>query len=200
MEYWKDIFGYEGLYQISNLGNVKSLSKKSVYKNNRFKILPELTMVQRISNTGYKRVGLVKNGHQTQMSVHRLMAFVFLGNEEKKDCVNHKDGNRLNNNITNLEWVTQSENLLHASRVLKTLVNDKGAKDSQSKAVYQISLINGRVIAKFGSIREATREVGIRRGAISNCANGKYKTGLGYAWSFDQSEPIEDYSPINAMA
>lgn len=200
MEIWKDIIGYEGLYQVSNLGNVKSLKKKSINRHGWIRILPELIMIQKISNNGYKRVGLVKNGHQKQISVHRLVTIAFIENKNNKPCVNHKDGNKLNNNVDNLEWVTISENSLHSTRVLCKLHNTKGDKDSQSKCVYQISAIDGKVIMKFGSVREAERETGIDRAFIGKCANGIYAKAKGYVWSFDQSEPIVDYSLIKSMA
>lgn len=103
-EIWKDVPGYEGLYEISNTGSVKSL-----YKNKFLK--------QRISTNGYWVVDLTKDHRASVKRVHRLVALTFIPAVAGKPFVNHIDGNRLNNNISNLEWCTQSENVSHAYRI-----------------------------------------------------------------------------------
>ena len=99
-EEWKDIIGYEGLYQVSNFGNVR---------NRKGKILKAGTY-----SNGYKFVSLRPIKTQTNWSVHRLVATHFIENPSCKKCVNHKDCDRSNNNVTNLEWCTHSENTLHS--------------------------------------------------------------------------------------
>ena len=102
MEIWKDIPEYEGIYQVSNTGKVKRIDKKEkMLKNN-------------LCGNGYYYVYLSKNGKVRKFKVNRLVAQAFIENPENKPFVNHIDGDKLNNNVENLEWVTQSENMLHA--------------------------------------------------------------------------------------
>ena len=105
MEQWKDIEGYEGIYQISSHGRVKS------FKNGKIKILKS-----RINDKGYNTTCLRKDGKSKYKLVHRLVAEAFIPNIDSKPYINHIDGNKLNNNINNLEWVTPSENTLHTIR------------------------------------------------------------------------------------
>lgn len=114
---WKDIIGYEGLYQVSNTGLVKSLSRavKSVHSNKWYtkqdRILkPEITL----KGLGYYRVQLCKDCIINKIPVHRIVAMTFILNPENKPQVNHIDGNKLNNHVENLEWATASENVQHA--------------------------------------------------------------------------------------
>ena len=108
-ETWKPIAGYEGLYEISNFGRVKSLSKVIGRR-----VKGETLLKVRISPYGYKMVSLCKEGKVFNASIHRLIADAFIPNPENKTQVNHKDGNKLNNDIKNLEWCTPSENINHA--------------------------------------------------------------------------------------
>jgi hypothetical protein len=103
MEEWKDIEGYEGLYQVSNHGRVKS-----------FKYGKEKILKGSITTKGYLQVYLHKDNKIKRFNGHRLIAIHFIPNPDNKPQVNHIDGNKLNNNISNLEWNTQSENLNHA--------------------------------------------------------------------------------------
>lgn len=112
-EEWKDIYGYEGLYKISNLGEIKSLERKVNYNNIR-KITVHERIIKQRSNGGYKEVSLSKNNKGKNLSVHRLVAIHFIPNPYNKKEVNHIDGNKSNNNIHNLEWVTPSKNVRHS--------------------------------------------------------------------------------------
>lgn len=109
-EIWKDIEGYEGLYKVSNLGNIKSLDRTDCSgRKIKGKIIK-----QSQNRGGYKYIKLHKNSEIKNVSVHRLVAVAFVENIHEKKCVNHIDGNKHNNNSNNLEWVTQSENIKHA--------------------------------------------------------------------------------------
>lgn len=114
IEIWKPIRGYEGLYEVSSFGNIKRNGKN---------------LKQSTIGIGYKRVSLCNNSFKENCSVHRLVACHFIENFEQKPCCNHKDKNPANNNITNLEWVTYSENELHSLANGKTIWN-KGKKMS----------------------------------------------------------------------
>lgn len=105
-EIWKDIKGYEGLYQAGTLGNIKSLRKNIVMNSYG-------------DGNGYLRLTLYdKNKNQVSKKVHRLIAETFIDNPEVKPCTNHKNGNRSDNRVENLEWFTYSENAIHGFREL----------------------------------------------------------------------------------
>ena len=112
-EVWKDIEGYEGLYQVSTCGNVKSLPKVRRNGTGTY-IQKERLLKPSNTSTGYKKVELYKDGKRKSFKVHRLVAIAFIPNPDNKPEVNHIDGNKINNNIDNLEWVTSSENTIHA--------------------------------------------------------------------------------------
>ena len=125
-EIWKDIQGYEGLYQVSNYGRIRSFKRMKNNKEARqFKLTP--------NSTGYISVGLRKNGKKILYQVHRLVAESFIPNPENKPQVNHIDGNKTNNHISNLEWVTASENTQHAYKMGLAKITDK-TKEKMSKS------------------------------------------------------------------
>lgn len=137
-EIWKPILGYESLYQVSNLGNVKSVDRFLYKKNGRLChwteriIKPSLQLLPR----GYKRyrVNLTWNFKSKQFKVHRLVAEAFIPNPENKPMVNHIDNNPLNNNVNNLEWVTNKENLQHCARQGRL---NRGENNNQAKLTEQ---------------------------------------------------------------
>lgn len=104
-EIFKDIKGYKGLYQISNFGRVKSLTRICGFYKSK-----DLILKSKISNKGYERVTLTKKNIKKNYSVHRLVGIAFIKNAYNKPCINHKDRNKLNNHVNNLEWCTYSEN------------------------------------------------------------------------------------------
>lgn len=123
-EIWKDIIGFEGLYMVSNLGNIKRYAKtwKSGRNGNQIKSLPESPVKTRISSWGYEVCTLHKDGKKITKRVHVIVAQAFIYNDDvlNKKQVNHIDGNKLNNKADNLEWCTASENVLHSWHVIKT--------------------------------------------------------------------------------
>lgn len=125
---------------------------------------------------GYKYVMLVINGKYKQHKVHRLVAETFIPNPKNKPFINHKDCNRSNNNVLNLEWCTQKENINYAQRVNSSF-NDR------NKTVNQYDK-NNNLLNTYKSISEASRQTGITIASISYSANGKRKTGGGYIWHF----------------
>lgn len=102
METWKPVVGYEGIYEVSNIGNIKNSKTNKILKQPK--------------RSGYPSVGMAKNKIAKNHRIHRLVAMAFIENPENKRCVNHKDGNKLNNNVENLEWCTHSENNYHAMK------------------------------------------------------------------------------------
>lgn len=131
MEVWKQIEGYEGIYEISNLGNVKSLSRLVNNHSGFKKQLKEKILKNHISKTGYFVTDLKNNNERKTFKIHRLIAFAFIDKVIGKEYVNHIDGNKLNNNIDNLEWCTIQENNKHAEKL--GLKNDSGINNSKSK-------------------------------------------------------------------
>lgn len=114
METWKDVSGFEGKYQVSNLGRVKSLARTRNKHHYPEKIL---NTTHRLTKDGYARVTLRDDfGINHEYRVNKLVALTYLPNPSNKETVNHKDGNKLNNEVTNLEWATRSENMKHAYR------------------------------------------------------------------------------------
>lgn len=120
-EIWKDIIGYEGLYQISNFGRVKSFPRRGTTT----KILKP-----RINRQGYLLVDLCKNAKSKRFPLHRLVAQAFISNPENKPEPNHEDGNKFNNHVSNLKWVTKSENIQHA---MNNGLNHSGENSCKSK-------------------------------------------------------------------
>ena len=169
-EVFLDIEGYEGLYQISNFGNVRS------FKGKKPRIL-------RPSNpsSGYYYVQLCKNKKVKTHTIHRLVAIHFIHNPKNLPEVDHRDGNKSNNAAYNLEWVTRIENVQRAWENGLCENTRKVAKKYLSKPVAQYDL-NGKLIATYSSTREAERQTGIRH--ISECCNGLYKTVGGYIWRY----------------
>lgn len=183
-EIWKDIVNYEGLYQVSNLGNVRSLSfgARNIRKSNKIKLLK-----QSPTNCGYLKVQLYKNGYK-MFYVHRLVAIAFLPNPENKKQINHIDGNKQNNNVLNLEWSSASDNQKHAIRHgLRTpspMIGRKGGLHPTSRPILQFDK-NGTFIKRWCSISEATEYYNFGRSDIWRCLSGNRKTAKGYIWKYD---------------
>lgn len=130
MEVWKDIEGYEGYYQVSDLGRVKAFSRLVGHPNGGLKRLPEKIMNMNPSKSGYIHVNLRGRGRKV-FSIHRLVALHFIPNPENKPEVNHKDGVKTNNHKSNLEWSTNQENITHSWET--GLNNHFGEKHPNSK-------------------------------------------------------------------
>lgn len=183
-EIWKDINGYDGYYQISNLGRVKSLPKKR-NNNNGYYIQKEMILKNHLNNKGYQYVYLsvpIKKKYY----VHRLVGIAFIPNPFKKPYINHIDCNPLNNNMKNLEWCTPQENTDHMVS-LKRNIRDENwfkrqakARKKQCKKVIGTK-INGNEVIIFNSMQEAQRN-GFNAGGISECCSGKRKFHKGYLW------------------
>ena len=186
-EVWKDIVGYEGLYQVSNLGRVKSLKRKVYAGRNRMRWQYERILSNNKTNgNGYIVVSLNKESKSKNKYVHRLVAEAFLENTNNYKYINHKDQNTFNNNANNLEFCTAQYNSTyrdaHIKRGLKfrnNLVN--------SKKVYQLDE-NENIIKEFPSMAEASRELGTNHTSIYACINGKQKHAFGYKWKYADEE------------
>lgn len=185
-EIWKPVIGYEGHYEISNYGIVKSISRIIVDKNGRISKKNELILKPGINRDGYLQVGLSINNKLFSHYVHRLVAEAFIENPFNKTTVNHKDGNKLNNHISNLEWATKSEQAIHSLdmglRNMPESWNGKfGGDHGASKYVLQFDL-KGNYITEYKSIIEAADIIGIHSSGITKVCKGKGKSAGGYFW------------------
>ena len=171
-EIWKDVVGFEGFYKVSNDGKIKSLCRNIPFTNRWGQRITKksgeiIMKPKKISTCGYIRIQLMKNATAKIYSLHRIVALAFLENPENLPQVNHKDGNKLNNNDWNLEWCTNSHNQLHAYKFGLNR-NASGFEDSQSKHILHI--FNGNEM-KYGSIKIAAKATGIHAASISRCAS-----------------------------
>ena len=169
MEQWKDIVGYEDLYQVSNTGLVRSKHKFVNHKINGKQEWPERIINYNIQGNGYCGIRLSKDSIVKRYLVHRLVAIHFIDNPNSFPDVNHIDGNKKNNSASNLEWITKSNNTRHA--IKNGLINFDSVKKP-------ISLIKDGIVYNFDSINRAERELNIYN--LSAVANGKYKQSCGY--------------------
>lgn len=199
-EIWKDVVGYEGLYQVSNLGRVR------MSKNKKIKAILE-------DAYGYLVVKMTKDKVVKYIKVHRLVAMAFIENDDNKPCVDHIDTNKYNNNASNLRWVTQKENVnnplskKHQSIAamgrkysknthLKWSIQRRGvgnvmfgknhteiSKKKMSKPILQIDA-NGKIIKEYYGVTDASVKTGIHRQNISEVLNGRRKHACGYFWKY----------------
>lgn len=188
-EVWKDINGYEGIYQISNMGRVRSLRriKKGWETNNRgfctsSKIIEERILKQHFNKYLYAR--LFNDSKYKSHGVHRLVGQHFIPNPENKPEINHKWGIKTDNRATELEWSTPKQNMQHAVSIgLHKTHSLKGSENKCSKPVEKIDM-NGKLIKTFVSATEAAASVGVCCSAIAACCTGRYKLIKGFKWIY----------------
>lgn len=167
-ETWKPVIGYEGLYLVSNTGNVKSIAKNKVF-------------ALCYDNYGYPIVSLTKNKKAKTKTVHRLVALAFIPNPDKKPQVNHIDGNKSNNSVENLEWATNRENVVHSFKQLGR-IGVRGGRHPISKQIYQYTS-DGTLISEYESYGDVFRKTGYSISAIHDCCNGRWSSAYGFIWS-----------------
>lgn len=173
-EIWKPIKGYEGLYEVSNLGRVKSLSRQRVRE----------TIMKPEYNKGYLRVTLSKDNHKRHWFVHRLVAEAFIPNNNKLPYVNHINEDSTDNRSSNLEWCTHLYNLMYGTRRQKVI-------DKERKPVNQYTT-DGVLVATHMSIQQASRTIGKNASAICDCCQNKQHIAYGYIWRYAERDEVND--------
>lgn len=168
-ELWKDIPNYEGLYQVSNLGNVKSLKKELKKRQHR---------------NGYLCVVLYKNKKAKEILIHRLVAMTFLNNKNNYECINHINGIKTDNRADNLEWCTYSHNTKEAYRNGLLKANYEVLRNNSKKLstrVLQLDKNTKEVIKEWDSMKQAETTLNIKT-HINEVISGKRKSAGGYLW------------------
>lgn len=184
-EYWVDLVGFESLYSVSNTGMIRANNVSFVRKNGIKFTKKEIILKQSVNNkNGYAYVNLNKNGLHYLMLVHRAVALSFIPSISDKPYVNHKDGNKLNNNLSNLEWCDRSYNMKHAYE--NNLINRSMPKGYNSACSKPIELydLSGVLIGEYGSQYEASRLSGFSLSSILRSLKGVVeKPRFGY-WKY----------------
>lgn len=180
-EIWKDVVGYEGLYQVSNFGRVKSVGffvKGTLFKRDRI-------LKPHKNSHGYLQVDLRVNCIRKRYSVHRLVGFSFIPNPDNKPFINHWDANPENNHVSNLEWCTRSENskhpYLHLGRV-NALKGRIGITCKVTKSIIIQYSHDNKKVAEFYGVMEASRKTGIDYSRICKASKGLAISAGGYMW------------------
>ncbi|MCF1614639.1 NUMOD4 motif-containing HNH endonuclease [Tetragenococcus koreensis] len=174
-ENWTEIIGYEGAYEISTYGRVKSLNR--IIKNSRgtTMYIKGKMLKPNLNDSGYPKVCLHYKGKQNTFKVHRLVAGHFIENPDNLPEVNHKDENKLNNFVNNLEWCTSRYNINYGTR---------GNRQSKTKGKKVRAIdSNGKVVVSFDVVRKASA-YGYSYQRISECARGLIKTYKGLKWEY----------------
>lgn len=188
-EIWKPILGYEGLYEVSNYGRIKSLHRFVGYKiNGKYRVVKQRILSQHLQND-YLHCILSKNNIKETPSVARTVAIAFLDNPQNKPTVNHKNRNKLDNSLSNLEWATHKEQTLH---ILEFGGRDtkRGEEHWKTKTVYQYD-INGKLLNTYVSLVEAAKSVNRSVTTICDACIGKINSCAGYIWSYSKINELE---------
>lgn len=184
MELWKDIKGYEGLYQVSNEGNVRSVDRIVQVERNgsQFEQCRKGRIIRQLARRhGYLAVFLYKDGERIQVSVHRLVAEAFCEKKQGATEVNHKNEIKTDNRAENLEWVTHKENTNYGTAQQRR--SEKTRNNERSTPIRQKTL-DGEVVKEYPSIAEAFRQTGCGKGNIHKCLKGTYSHAYGYKWEY----------------
>ena len=174
---WIPIKGYER-YEVNKKGDIRYSPTGKIRKRN-------------VANNGYCMVLLrdLNTKKFKNLSVHRLVAEAFIPNPDNLPVVNHKDGNKLNNSVDNLEWATRSENSKHSYRTglqIHPQLGRYGWKSFNGRPVRQVDLISGKTIKEYGSICDAARQLNVHQENISACARGITNSCAGFKWKYSE--------------
>lgn len=193
-EEWRDMVGFEGYYQVSSLGRIKRLKTSDIGKDGKVKnFQPHILKQQK--QRGYMNVMVSVNNVQKRFRIHRLIGLAFTPNPENKPYINHKNGIRDDNTVPNLEWSTNSENQLHAYRILgkqnpRNRLGKTGAHCYNAKEVFQYSE-EDVFIKQWPAVSVAARELKVMQSAISRACKKGYSC-LGFKWKYKDQLATND--------
>lgn len=176
-EYWRDIPQWEGFYQASTLGRIRSIDRWVDQNGMKPRFYRGLILSAVSDKDGYLRVSLHKSGYSQMFTIHRLVALSFISNPNNYSEINHKDEIKTNNRVDNLEWCTVEYNLLYSNSIEKACSARKRKVEQRRR--------DGTLLRAFDSMSDASRETGVNINRISGCANKKkgFKYAGGYSWS-----------------
>lgn len=178
---WKDIKGYEGIYQVSNYGQVKSLRRLRKSSKGSVCIVRERLMKSKIDKYGYVAYSLCKESKMSYFTSHRLVALAFIENKHNYKQINHINGNKLDNSIYNLEWCDNQHNMKEAYRL--GLSKARKSKDNLlSKKIGKIK--DGIFVKEYHSLSDACFDNKVVKSAIGNCLKGRSKSCAGFQWVY----------------
>lgn len=183
-EVWKDIEGYEGIYQVSNMGRVRSLDRTYLLKNGRPQSAKGRIMSQHETKDGYKTIKLRTSNSRKAFRVHRLVAMAFIENPDDLPIINHKDEDKANNCVDNLEWCNHQYNACYGSTPQRLSVTHKN-HPNLSKPIEQYTM-DGHFTKSYPSAAEAERQTGIYAVNIAMCCRGIYSQSGGYIWRYKE--------------
>jgi hypothetical protein len=186
-EIWRPVAEYEGYYEVSNMGRVKSLPVTVEINAGYFKVKKERILKDQCNGRGYRTLGLSKKGIVRGFTVHRMVATAFIPNPDNYPFINHIDGDRANNHVSNLEWCTPLMNMRHAHLVTKTMKRPPvltGADNARSRAVLKC-LPDGTVIQKYDCLTAAAKDNNRTTSSICSALRGRVD-GLtaGFIWKY----------------
>ena len=184
-EIWKPVVGYEGLYEASSLGRIKSLDRYVKCPLNKKRLIMGVVLSPAISIKGYYMVSLSRLGKSNSRTIHRIIAKAFISNYENKPCINHIDENKLNNKQSNLEWCTHSENNNHGTRLKRISLANKG-KYRRPVLSYDLDM---NFIKEYKGARETLGD-GFSETSVIKCASGVTKKHKNRVWKY--KEDIND--------
>ena len=179
MELWRPVKGYEGFYEVSNLGRVRSVDRFVRNSHNGDYTVFKKSIIKKptLDDGGYETITLNKEGRWETRLVHRLVAIAFLGDPEEGQEVNHKDENKRNNQVSNLEWCSKAYNVRYGTRARR-------AAAKRSRPVLQCTL-DGEIIQEYQSL-SSVKEDGFNPSNVKAVCDGKFSQMNGYGWRWSE--------------
>ena len=182
-EIWKSVEGYEGLYQVSSYGRVRSLDRMVINSDGVKRLFKGRILKPNKVRNGYLKIQLSKSGKVNGALIHRLVAQSFIQNPDNLPIINHKDENKTDNHVENLEWCDSKYNTNYGTAIQRS-AEKRLNSPKLSKPVLQIDKETNEIVDKYPSAMEAARQLKIDQGNISSCCRGELKAYKGFKWQY----------------